>query len=80
MNAGKLKQDEIHTEHESDKLLVEKVFAFRQEHIFRWWNGLQVNEQGNLLNQLKLIDLDLLQDLIDKHVKESRLASPKLQP
>ncbi len=77
MNAGKLKQDEIHTEHESDKLLVEKVFAFRQEHIFRWWNGLQVNEQGNLLNQLKLIDLDLLQCLIDKHVKESRLASPK---
>lgn len=77
MNVKELKHDEINTEHKSDKLLVEKVFTFGQGHVFKWWNELDAGERGVLLNQLKLIDYDLLQSLIDKHVKESRLASPK---
>ena len=77
MNVKELKHDEINTEHKSDKLLVEKVFTFGQGHVFKWWNELDASERGVLLNQLKLIDYDLLQSLIDKHVKESRLASPK---
>ncbi len=77
MYAEKLRQDAIHTEHKSDKLLVEKVFTFGQEHVFRWWDELHVSERGVLLNRLKLIDFNLLQDLIDKRVKEGRLASPK---
>ncbi|MBO1224930.1 MAG: UDPGP type 1 family protein [Candidatus Scalindua sediminis] len=77
MNVKELKHDEINTEHKSDKLLVEKVFTFGQGHVFKWWNELAASERGVLLNQLKLIDYDLLQSLIDKHVKESRLASPK---
>ena len=77
MNVKELKHDEIHTEHKSDKLLVEKVFTFGQGHVFKWWNELDASERGVLLNQLKLIDYDLLQDLIDKHVKENKHASPK---
>ncbi|MFQ5713447.1 MAG: UTP--glucose-1-phosphate uridylyltransferase [Candidatus Scalinduaceae bacterium] len=77
MNVKELKHDEIHTEYKPDKLLVEKVFTFGQGHVFKWWNELDASERGVLLNQLKLIDYDLLQGLIDKHVKESRLASPK---
>ncbi len=77
MNAKNLNMMEINIEHKSDKLLVEKVFEFDQGHVFRWWDELDAGERGNLLNQLKLIDYDLLQSLIDKHVKESRLASTK---
>ncbi len=77
MNVKELKHDEINTEHKSDKLLVEKVFTFGQEHVFKWWNELHTSERGVLLNQLKLIDYNLLQSLIDKHIKESKFASPK---
>jgi UDP-N-acetylglucosamine/UDP-N-acetylgalactosamine diphosphorylase len=77
MNTEKPKQDEIHTEHKSDKLLVEKVFTFGQGHVFKWWDKLHVSEKENLLNQLRVIDYDLLQGLIDKHVKELKPANPE---
>jgi UDP-N-acetylglucosamine/UDP-N-acetylgalactosamine diphosphorylase len=77
MNTEKPKQNEIHTEHKSDKILVEKVFEFKQGHVFKWWDELHVDERGTLLNQLRLIDFNLLQTLIDKYVKESRIASQK---
>ncbi len=48
MNVKELKHDEINTEHKSDKLLVEKVFAFGQEHVFKWWNELDASERGVL--------------------------------
>ncbi len=77
MSVRKLKPEEIRTEHEPDKKLVEKAFKFGQGHVFKWWNKLTVDKQKNLLNQLKLIDFNLLQDLIDKHVKENELTSTK---
>ena len=63
MSADKLKHSEIKTENESDKLIVERVFSHKQEHVFRWWNDLTMNEQKTLLNQLRLIDFTLLQNL-----------------
>jgi len=77
MAVNNLKLAEIKAENESDKLLIEKVFFHKQEYVFRWWNDLSVNEQKSLLNQLRLIDFTLLQDLIRKHIVESTLTSPK---
>lgn len=77
MEETNLKSTDIRTENEPDKLLVEKVFFHKQEHIFRWWNDLSANEQKNLLNQLRLIDFTLLQDLIRKHIEGSALTNPK---
>jgi UDP-N-acetylglucosamine/UDP-N-acetylgalactosamine diphosphorylase len=75
MIADKLKPSEIKTENESDKLIVEKVFSYKQEHVFRWWNDFTINEQKTLLNRLRLIDFTLLQDFIEKHTKGNKLAS-----
>lgn len=77
MDVNKLEHAEIQTENESDKLLVEKVFFHKQEHVFRWWNDLTINEQKTLLNQLRLIDFNLLQDLIEKHVKADKFINQK---
>ena len=77
MSADKLKHSEIKTENESDKLIVEKVFSHKQEHVFRWWNDLTINEQKTLLNQLRHIDFTLLQDLIGTHTKGNKLTSPE---
>ena len=77
MELNKLKHTDIKTKNESDKLLVEKVFSYKQEHVFRWWNDLSANEQKYLLNQLRLIDFTLLQDLIEKHIEGSTLTNPK---
>ncbi len=77
MEGNHLKLTDIRTENEPDKLLVEKVFFHKQEHVFRWWNDLSANEQKNLLNQLRLIDFTLLQDLIEKHIEGSILTNPK---
>ncbi len=77
MNADKLKHSEIKTENESDKLIVEKVFSHKQEHVFRWWNDLTINEQKNLLNQLRLIDFTLLQDFIEKNIEGDKPTSSK---
>jgi len=77
MSTDKLKHSEIKTENESDKLIVEKVFSRKQEHVFRWWNDLTMNEQKNLLNQLKFIDFTLLQDFIEKHTEGNKLTSPE---
>ncbi|MHC4321189.1 MAG: UTP--glucose-1-phosphate uridylyltransferase [Planctomycetota bacterium] len=77
MGVNKLTHADIKTENESDKLLVEKVFSHKQEHVFRWWNDLSSNEQKNLLNQLRLIDFTLLQELIEKHIEGSTLTNPK---
>ncbi len=77
MSADKLKHSEIKTENDSDKLIVEKVFSNKQEHVFRWWNDLTINEQKTLLNQLRLIDFTLLQDFIEKHIKGNKLTSPE---
>lgn len=77
MIADKLKHSEIKTENDSDKLIVEKVFSHKQEHVFRWWNDLTINEQENLLDQLRLIDFTLLQDLIEKHIEGDNLTSPE---
>jgi len=77
MIADKLKPSEIKTENEPDKLIVEKVFSHKQEHVFRWWNDLTINEQKNLLNQLRLTDFTLLQDFIEKHTKGNKLISPE---
>jgi UDP-N-acetylglucosamine/UDP-N-acetylgalactosamine diphosphorylase len=78
MIADKLKHSEIKTgKLSSDKLIVEKVFSHKQEHVFRWWNDLTINEQRNLLNQLRLTDFTLLQDFIEKHTKGNKLISPE---
>ena len=77
MIADKLKPSEIKTENESDKLIVEKVFSYKQEHVFRWWNDFTINEQKTLLNRLRLIDFTLLQDFIEKHTKGNKLISPE---
>ena len=77
MIADKLKHSEIKTENDSDKLIVEKVFSHKQEHVFRWWNDLTIDEQENLLNQLRLIDFTLLQDLIGTHIEGDKLTSPE---
>ena len=78
MIADKLKPSEIKTENEPDKLIVEKVFSHKQEHVFRWWNDLTINEQKTLLNQLRLTDFTLLQDFIEKHTKGNKLISPEV--
>ena len=77
MIADKLKPSEIKTENEPDKLIVEKVFSHKQEHVFRWWDDLTINEQKTLLNQLRLTDFTLLQDFIEKHTKGNKLISPE---
>ncbi len=56
MEDDHLKLTNIRTENEPDKHLVEKVFSYKQEHVFRWWNNISVNDQKNLLNQLRAID------------------------
>ena len=76
MEINKYKQTEIKTENESDRLLVEKVFSYKQEHVFRWWNELPENERNNLFNQLKDIDFTLLQHLIKRHIKGNEPAQP----
>ncbi len=71
MEENHLKLTDINTENEPDKRLVEKVFSYKQEHVFRWWNDLSAIEQENLLNQLRTIDFTLLQELIEKHIEVS---------
>ncbi|MDP6925327.1 MAG: UDPGP type 1 family protein [Candidatus Scalindua sp.] len=77
MEENHLKLTDIRTENESDKRLVEKVFSYKQEHVFRWWNDLSANDQKNLLNHLRTLDFELLQDLIEKHIEGSTLTNPK---
>ncbi len=77
MEDDHLKLTNIRTENEPDKHLVEKVFSYKQEHVFRWWNNISVNDQKNLLNQLRAIDFALLQDHIEKHIEGSTLSNPK---
>ena len=77
MEENHLKLTDIRIENEPDKRLVEKVFSYNQEHVFRWWNDLSANNQKNLLNQLRLIDFTLLQDLIEKHIEGSTLTNSK---
>jgi UDP-N-acetylglucosamine/UDP-N-acetylgalactosamine diphosphorylase len=77
MDVNKLKLVEIQTENKDDNRLVEKVFSYKQEHVFRWWNDLTAIEQKSLLGQLRLIDFNLLQDLIGKHVEGNKPTNPK---
>jgi UDP-N-acetylglucosamine/UDP-N-acetylgalactosamine diphosphorylase len=77
MEENHLKSTDIKTENESDKRIVEKVFSYRQEHVFRWWNDLSANDQKNLLNHLRTLDFALLQNLIEKHIKGSTHTKPK---
>jgi UDP-N-acetylglucosamine/UDP-N-acetylgalactosamine diphosphorylase len=77
MEESNLKLTNIRTENEPDKILIEKVFSYKQEHVFRWWNDLSANERKDLLNQLRLIDFTLLQDLIGKHIEGSTLTNLK---
>jgi UDP-N-acetylglucosamine/UDP-N-acetylgalactosamine diphosphorylase len=77
MEENNLKSIDIKTENESDKFLVEKVFSQKQEHVFRWWNDFSANERKDFLNQLRLIDFTLLQNLIEKHIEGSALTNPK---
>ena len=77
MDTNKLKYAEIHTGNDSDKLLVEKVFFHKQEHVFMWWNDLTADEQESLLDQLRLIDFYLLQDLVEKHIEGNKPTSSK---
>ncbi len=77
MEGNHLKPTDIRTENEPDKRLVEKVFSYKQEHVFRWWNDLSANDRKNLLNHLRTLDFALLQGLIEKHIKGSTLTNPK---
>ena len=76
MEGNHLKPTDIRTENEPDKRLVEKVFSYKQEHVFRWWNDLSANDRKNLLNHLRTLDFALLQGLIEKHIKGSTLTNP----
>jgi len=76
MEGNHLKPTDIRTENEPDKCLVEKVFSYKQEHVFRWWNDLSVNDRKNLLNHLRTLDFALLQGLIEKHIKGSTFTNP----
>ena len=76
MEGNHLKPTDIRTENEPDKRLVEKVFSYKQEHVFRWWNDLSVSDRKNLLNHLRTLDFELLQNLIEKHIEGSTLTNP----
>lgn len=75
MSVGKIKSEEIKTASGPEKLLVEKVFNTGQEHVFKWWKELSIGEQKSILNQLKLIDFNLLQELVDKHINGDELTT-----
>jgi UDP-N-acetylglucosamine/UDP-N-acetylgalactosamine diphosphorylase len=77
MEGNHLKPTDIRTENEPDKRLIEKVFSYKQEHVFRWWNDLSANDRKNLLNHLRTLDFALLQNLIEKHIKGSTHTKPK---
>ena len=71
------KPSDIRIESEPDKRIVEKVFSYKQEHVFKWWNDLSANDRKNLLNHLRVLDFELLQGLIEKHIEGSTLSNPK---
>lgn len=47
--------------------LIDKAVEVGQDHVFRWWESIGVEERENLLRQLKRIDFNVLDDLYRKH-------------
>lgn len=62
--------------------LIEKVFEYKQEHIFRFWDDLTIDEKIVLLKQISTIDFELMSRLI-KDVKSDSISkshADKLEP
>lgn len=64
------------------RAVVEKAIAAGQEHIFRYWDELSASSRAKLLQQLREIDFDLMQELCEKYVRnaDARFHFETLQP
>ncbi len=48
--------------------IVDNIYRLNQDHIFTFWDELSTDEQIALLEQVKTIDFELLQELVEKHI------------
>ena len=53
----------IQAPHKKFQQLIEKVYAYNQEHVFRFWQDLTNAEQIELLKQISTIDFELMSNL-----------------
>ncbi len=62
--------------------VIDRVYAAKQGHVFRFWNELSDNQKENLLAQLAEIDFALLADLHSKFILSAGNSEPdeKLEP
>jgi len=61
---------------------IEKVYAFKQEHIFRFWDMLADEQKEKLLKQVQSIDFDLMNRLSEeiRNQDPSKVSDFKLEP
>lgn len=60
----------IHSRDNKYQQLIEKVYQFKQEQIFRFWDELNENEKIGLLQQINTIDFELMSKLSKKAIGE----------
>ena len=58
----------IQTVNNNDQHLVDKVYEYKQEQVFRFWNELNENEKNELLKQIDSIDFKLMSELSQKAI------------
>lgn len=58
----------IITDHPDEQELIEQVYEANQEHVFRFWNDLSETSRKKLLQQLRTIDLELLDKLFHEFI------------
>ena len=55
--------------------LLERLRRHNQEHLLRWWDELNADEQQSLVRQIEAVDFDLIEQLLDEHRDSSGAVS-----
>lgn len=63
----------------ADQKLIESVYQAKQEHIFKFWDELDSDKKMALLNQIKEINFDHLQRLVEEHLLDTKQSEGKLR-
>lgn len=60
--------------------LVQRLHQYGQQHVLAWWDELRDDERSNLLDQLRVLDLDLLQRLYQMRTQRSAIPLDRIAP
>lgn len=59
----------ITSDNPHEQQVIQEVYDNRQEHVFRFWGELDADGRRHLLSQLEQVDFSLLDELLEKHVR-----------